>query len=69
MITKQNQMSAAKKTQPLTAVCTFTSKLWGINAGQIIQVKKVYFRNGEHHYKGNIEGEEVDLPAVFFTEA
>lgn len=55
-----------KKTQSIVYAAT-TSACFFITKGDRLEVEKEYFRNGEFHYKGTMNGVKVDLPSIFFT--
>jgi hypothetical protein len=45
----------------------FVSEYWGTRKGEFFEVKKIYFKNGEHHVVAFNKERTIDLPYIFFN--
>jgi len=45
-----------------------TSEFWETKKGEVFNVRKLYWYNGEHHVKAFNKDRQIDLPYVFFKK-
>jgi hypothetical protein len=43
-----------------------TLDYWKLVEGDVMDVKRITYHNGEHHAEGTMNGKECTFPAVFF---
>jgi|TARA_R110002073_G_scaffold68330_1_gene169813 hypothetical protein len=57
-----------KKVKKIQTNNKFINEYWGTKKDEVFTVKKIYFRNGEHHVVAFNESRTINLPYIFFND-